>query len=258
MGAAEGDRERGRQRAHKYHDRRPKGQPNYSGFENMPGYQFAVSRARRPSTARPLRWVRLHAEHCAAVGQYVTGTAMNDYNTYINQLMGAAGLGTSANQGLQTGHRPPQQHQHRAAEHWRGTQSAYNATGSAANGLFNPNGAGTSLVNAGTNWLGKALGGNSGSNSGSNSGNGNSGNSGSGWDTSSGGANGGVDPSTGVPYDIQAPGMGSAPAYDPTSFLNSGVGGGPSVFSDPNWNSVTDTTSSGGYDPLSFLSGGSW
>ena len=238
----------------------PGGTPNYSGFENMPGYQFAVSQGTQAINRQAAAMGSAYTPNtAAAVGQYVTGTAMNDYNTYINQLMGAAGLGTSANQGLQTGAQNANNNIGTAQQNiGEAQQSAYNATGSAANGLFSPNGAGTSLVNAGTNWLGKALGGNSGSNSGSNSGNGNSGNSGSGWDTSSGGANGGVDPSTGVPYDIQAPGMGSAPAYDPTSFLNSGVGGGPSVFSDPNWNSVTDTTSSGGYDPLSFLSGGSW
>jgi hypothetical protein len=76
--------------------------PDYSGFENMPGYQFAIQQgtqaAQRTASAQGSAYTPNTA---AAVGQYVTGTAMQDYNTYIQQLLSTAGLGSTANQNLQ-------------------------------------------------------------------------------------------------------------------------------------------------------------
>jgi hypothetical protein len=74
--------------------------PDYSGFENMPGYQFAVQQGtqaiQRNAAAQGNAWTPNTAQ---AVGQYVTGTAMQDYNTYIQQLQQSAGIGaTAANQ----------------------------------------------------------------------------------------------------------------------------------------------------------------
>jgi hypothetical protein len=78
------------------------GQPaNYSNFLNMPGYQFAVNQGtqaiQRQAAANGSAYTPNTAE---AVGQYVTGTAMQDYNTYVNQLYQAAGLGSTANTAL--------------------------------------------------------------------------------------------------------------------------------------------------------------
>lgn len=74
------------------------GQPaNYSNFLNMPGYQFAVQQGtqaiNRQASAAGSGYTPNTA---AAVGQYVTGTAMQDYNTYVCQLMKTAGIGQTA------------------------------------------------------------------------------------------------------------------------------------------------------------------
>jgi hypothetical protein len=78
------------------------GQPaNYNNFLNMPGYQFAVGQGtqaiQRQASATGMGYT---PNTQAAVGQYVTGTAMQDYNTYINQLLSTSQLGASANQGM--------------------------------------------------------------------------------------------------------------------------------------------------------------
>lgn len=93
------------------------GQPaDYSNFLNMPGYQFAVSQGtqaiQRASTANGSAYT---PNTMANIGQYVTGTAMGDYNTYVQQLqqqsqqgltgasalgsnlLGASGVGSTAN-----------------------------------------------------------------------------------------------------------------------------------------------------------------
>ena len=74
--------------------------PNYSGFENMPGYQFAVRQGTQAIQRQAAAGGNAYTPNTlASVGQYVTGTAMQDYNTYISQLQNAAGIGaTSANQ----------------------------------------------------------------------------------------------------------------------------------------------------------------
>ena len=77
---------------------------NPANFLNMPGYQFAVQQGTQAIQRQASSLGNAYTPNTAeAVGQYVTGTAAQDYNTYISQLMGAAGLGTTANQGLQTG-----------------------------------------------------------------------------------------------------------------------------------------------------------
>jgi hypothetical protein len=79
----------------------------------------------------------------------VTGTASQDYNTYISQLMGAAGLGTTANQGLQTANQTTANNVSQLQQNI-GQAQAYGATGVAnsVGSLFGTNGAGTSLLNA--------------------------------------------------------------------------------------------------------------
>jgi hypothetical protein len=212
---------------------------NPSNFLNMPGYQFAVQQGTQAIQRQAASMGNAYTPNtAAAVGQYVTGTASQDYNTYISQLMGAAGLGTTANQGLQTGNQTTANNIGQLQQNIGVAQGeGYTGVANSAGSLFGANGAGTSLINA----AGRALGGGSG---GGSSGGGMTANSG---DTTSGG----VDPSTGVPYDLEGSGQGSAGslstydannplggAYGSTS-LNSGTG---------NWSSVTDSTFNGSGD----------
>ena len=213
------------------------GQPaNYSNFENMPGYSFAVSQGTQAIQRQAAAMGNAYTPNtAAAVGQYVTGTASQDYNTYISQLMGAAGLGSTANTALQTGSQQSSNNISQLQQNIGQAQAgAYSSVGSAASGLFGANGAGTSLINA----AGRALGGgSSGSGGSSSSGGGMTANSG---DTTSGG----VDPTTGIPYDIENPSTGSTPTT--TSYNASDpLGLGTSTSSDPNWSSVTDSSFNG-------------
>jgi hypothetical protein len=117
-----------------------------SNFLNMPGYQFAVQQGTQAVQRQAASMGSAYTPNtAAAVGQYVTGTASQDYNTYISQLMGAAGLGTTANQGLQTGQQTTannistlQQNQGQA------TAAGISGVTNSAAGLF---GVGTSLLN---------------------------------------------------------------------------------------------------------------
>lgn len=71
--------------------------PNYSAFYDMPGYQFAVNQGTQAIQRQASAMGSAYTPNTMdAVGQYVTGTAMQDYNTYINQLLNTAGLGQNA------------------------------------------------------------------------------------------------------------------------------------------------------------------
>jgi hypothetical protein len=122
--------------------------PNYSGFENMPGYQFAQQQGTQAIQRQAAAMGSAYTPNtAAAVGQYVTGTAMQDYNTYISQLMGAAGLGTTANQGLQTGTQNTSNNISQLQQNQGQAKAAgYTGVASAVGGLFSPNGAGTGLL----------------------------------------------------------------------------------------------------------------
>lgn len=78
------------------------GQPaNYSGFENMPGYQFAVQQGTQAIQRQAAASGSGYTPNTgAAIGQYVSGTAMQDYNTYIQQLQATAGMGAQATSSL--------------------------------------------------------------------------------------------------------------------------------------------------------------
>jgi hypothetical protein len=147
--------------------------PNYSGFENMPGYQFAVQQGtqaiQRQAAANGSAYTPNTAE---AVGQYVTGTAMQDYNTYINQLQQSAGLGAQANQtlagaNLQVGGNISQLQQNSGMAQASGVSNAAgsignflngaggSALGTVANGIANGITGGTGGVSGAiSNWLG--------------------------------------------------------------------------------------------------------
>lgn len=81
------------------------GQPaNYSSFYNMPGYQWAVNQGTQAIDRQAAAMGSAYTPNTMdAVGQYVTGTAMQDYNTYINQLLQTGGLGQQAAGALSAG-----------------------------------------------------------------------------------------------------------------------------------------------------------
>lgn len=75
--------------------------PNYNNFLNMPGYQFAVKQGTQAIQRQAAAMGNAYTPNTAqAVGQYVTGTAMQDYNNYISQLQNASQFGATANQNL--------------------------------------------------------------------------------------------------------------------------------------------------------------
>jgi hypothetical protein len=77
------------------------GPANYSNFLNMPGYQFAVQQGTQAIDRQASATGNLYTPNTLdAVGKYVAGTAMGDYNTYVQQLMGVAGFGVNANQNI--------------------------------------------------------------------------------------------------------------------------------------------------------------
>jgi hypothetical protein len=121
---------------------------NPSAFESMPGYQFAVQQGTQATQRQAAAMGSAYTPNTAiAVGNQRTGTAMTDYNTYINQLMGAAGLGTTANQGLQTASQTNANNVSQLQQN-QGQAQAYGITGvaGAVGGAFTPNGAGTAAL----------------------------------------------------------------------------------------------------------------
>lgn len=78
--------------------------PNYSAFNNSPGYQFALSQGDQVINRTAAANGSLYTPNTMAMlSQYNTGYASQNYNNYISQLMQSAGLGASANSGLASG-----------------------------------------------------------------------------------------------------------------------------------------------------------
>lgn len=143
------------------------GQPaNYSNFLNMPGYQFAVDQGTQAiNRGAAAQGSAFTPNTLIDVGKYVTGTAMQDYNTYVQQLMGAAGFGQQANQAqaqaqLQTNENISQLQQNSGVAE-AGGQTAQGGTLSRF--LGGPNGSG--LINGIANGIGSLFGGGSGGSS---------------------------------------------------------------------------------------------
>lgn len=125
---------------------------NYSNFLNMPGYQFAVDQGTQSINRQASAMGNLYTPNTLdAVGKYVAGTAMGDYNTYVSQLMGLANFGQNANANIAQG------------QINKGTAQAGGYAGTAgAIGSFlgGPNASGVSgLVNKGIGYLGGKFGG---------------------------------------------------------------------------------------------------
>ena len=258
------------------------GQPmDPSTFYNQPGYQFAVQQGTQAIQRQAASMGNAYTPNTAeAVGQYVTGTASQNYNTYIQQLMGAAGLGSTANQGLQTGQQTTgsnisQLQQNIGQAQASGVSGAANAVG----GLFGVNGAGTSLIGA----AGKALAGGSMGGGGSAGGVGNGGIGGTGFNASGNPVSqpimnyGGQNPNGTVgngtasdpygantaqynannPYTYDSGSMG----FDPSSIGNTAGSFDPSQYSDFNFSgdstfdpsNTSFSTGDMGYDETDFL-----
>lgn len=74
------------------------GTPNYSAFDNSPGYAFAVQQGTQAINREAAAQGSLFTPNTLdAVGQYVTGTASQNYNNYVAQLMQMAGIGAQGN-----------------------------------------------------------------------------------------------------------------------------------------------------------------
>jgi hypothetical protein len=220
--------------------------PNPSVFENQPGYQFAVQQGTQAIQRQAAAMGNAYTPNTAeAVGSYVTGTASQNYNQYVNQLMGAAGLGTTANQGLQTGSQQTSNNISTLQQNIGQAQAAgISGVGSAVGSLFGVNGAGTSLLNGalgGTNSSGTALGQ-------------------AGTAPATGDVSGGVDSATGVPTDLESGTNGSgASTFDPSNPL--GIAGysdtsGLQLGTDSTFNSVTGAGDDSTGDLLTNFLGG--
>ena len=70
--------------------------PNYAGFENTPGYQFAIQQGTQAIDRQAAANGGAYTPNTlATVGQYVTGTADQNYNNYVSQLLQTGQLGAS-------------------------------------------------------------------------------------------------------------------------------------------------------------------
>lgn len=78
------------------------GQPaDYSAYYNSPGYQFAVDQGTQAINRQASANGSLYTPNTLInVGKYVTGTASQNYNNYMQNLLAAAGLGSQANAGI--------------------------------------------------------------------------------------------------------------------------------------------------------------
>jgi len=66
-------------------------------LDNTPGYKFAVQQGTQAIDRQAAAGGSAYTPNTlASVGQYVTGTASQNYNNYVNQLMGEAGIGENA------------------------------------------------------------------------------------------------------------------------------------------------------------------
>lgn len=74
---------------------------DYSNFSNSPGYQFAVDQGTQAINRQAAASGSLYTPNTLnSVGQYVTGTASQNYNNYVQQLLSTAGYGAQGNAAL--------------------------------------------------------------------------------------------------------------------------------------------------------------
>lgn len=75
--------------------------PNYSAFNNSPGYQFALGQGQNAINKQAAASGGLYSSNTlGALSNYNTGMASTQYNSYVNQLLSMAGLGNAAASGV--------------------------------------------------------------------------------------------------------------------------------------------------------------
>lgn len=132
------------------------GAPNYSAFFNSPGYQFSLQQGQNSIDRAAAANGSLYSSNTlGALSKYTAGAAGTQYNNYVQQLMGLAGLGGSAVAGTNAA----------AQNAGNNISSAQLSAGNAnASGVLGSAGAWTGAIQQGGNLLGNYL--NSGSGAG--------------------------------------------------------------------------------------------
>jgi hypothetical protein len=153
---------------------------DYSNFMNMPGYGFAVQQGTQAAERQAAAMGNAGNSGTAAmIGNQITGTAMQDYNNYIGQLMGAANLGSTANTAMTDARLRTAGNVEQLGTNAGMAQSGmYTGMGQSASGVFGvgpgggPGGSGVSgsgvggLIGTGLKYLGNWLNGSNGGNGG--------------------------------------------------------------------------------------------
>ena len=76
------------------------GTPNFSNFYNAPNYQFALQQGENAVNRNAAAGGNLYSTNTLnSLDQFAQGTASQQYNNYVQQLMGLAGLGGQATAG---------------------------------------------------------------------------------------------------------------------------------------------------------------
>lgn len=124
--------------------------PNYAAFYNSPGYQFSLSQGEGAINKQAAAGGSLYSSNTlGALNNYAQGTASNQYNNYISQLMGMAGMGNQASAGVGTA----------ATATGQGVANSYGNIGNAnANGILGQSNAFTNALGSVTNTAGNLMG----------------------------------------------------------------------------------------------------
>lgn len=124
------------------------GGPNFANFYNSPGYQFALGQGEQAINRGAAAGGNAYSTSTlASLNNYAQGAASTQYNNYVQQLMGLAGLGGAAVAGtssaaLQTGNNI--------------SQAVQNAGAANASGILGSTGAMTGAISSAGNLLGNA------------------------------------------------------------------------------------------------------
>jgi hypothetical protein len=116
--------------------------PDYSGFMNSPGYQFALSQGENAIRSQAAANGSAYTPNTLAnIGQFVAGTASQNYNNYVQQLLSTAGLGAQGNNtlsgaNLATGGNISQLQQNSGVVQGAGVNSAAGSIGGALSSLL--------------------------------------------------------------------------------------------------------------------------
>jgi hypothetical protein len=117
------------------------GAPDYSAFDHSPGYQFSVQQGQQAINRQAAATGGAYSSSTlGAIGNYTQGMASENYNNYVNQLMGLAGYGASGNANLGqnlygVGANIAQTQSASGNARANGAAGAANGIGSAASGL---------------------------------------------------------------------------------------------------------------------------